>query len=248
MTADPTTRPLLDPAELAAEARSILACPGSVSLVVDGHPSVLGDDALGMQDVYGTPTFSCPPDSELAVAAAHHRSALITVESGLGHPGSEERAMTLTLAGRVETRGVEDCACCAETRHVVVLELNFALLTRHAAPAAGDEREPDQQLRVPLAHFRSPAHHLNRGYLQHSVEHANSCHQEELRRAVSTTTGTPMGRLLGVALADLSPSGVQVRWIDAEGARHLDVTFPRAARTTAELGEMLRRELHAGIC
>lgn len=247
MTADPTTRPLLDPAELAAEARSILACPGSVSLVVDGHPSVLDDDALGMQDVHGTPSFSCPPESELATAAGHHRSALITIESGLGAAGSAERRMTLTLAGRLETRGVEDCACCAETRHVVVLELNFALLSRRAAPD-GDQERPDEQFRVPLEHFRSPAHHLNRGYLQRSVEHANNCHQEELRRAVSTTTGTPMGRLLGVALFGLSPAGVQVRWVDVDGARHLDVTFPRAARTTSELGEMLRRELHSGLC
>jgi hypothetical protein len=244
MTADPTTRPLLDPAQLAGEARSILSCPDGVSLVVDGHPTVLADDALGMQDVHGTPTFSCPPGSELAVAAEHHRSALITLESGLGAPGSPERGVTLTLAGRLETRGVEDCACCEETRHVVVLELNFALLTR---PTAGDDR-PDQQHRVPLEHFRSPAHHLNRGYLQRSIEHANTCHQDELRRAVSTTTGTPMSRLLGVALADLSPASVQVRWIDVDGAHLTELRFPREARSTAELGEMLRRELHAGLC
>jgi hypothetical protein len=244
MTADPTTRPVLDPAYLAGEARSILACPAAVSLVVDGHPTVLEDDALGMQDVHGTPTFSCAPDSDLAVAAGHHRSALVTLESGLGLPGTDDRDVSLTLAGRLETRGVEDCACCEETRHVVVLELNFALLTR---PGPGEDR-PDQQLRVPLEHFRSPAHHLNRGYLQRSVEHANICHQEELRRAVSTTTGTPMNRLLGVALADLSPATVQVRWVDADGAHLTDLAFPRTARTTAELGEMLRRELHAGLC
>jgi len=244
MTADPTTRPLLDPTQLAGEARSILACPAGVSLVVDGHPTVLEDDALGMQDVHGSPTFSCPPGSELALAAEHHRSALITLESGLGAPGSPDRAVTLTLAGRLETRGVEDCACCEETRHVVVLELNFALLTR---PTPGEDR-PAQQHRVPLEHFRSPAHHLNRGYLQRSIEHANTCHQEELRRAVSTTTGTPMSRLLGVALGDLSPATVQVRWVDVDGAHLIDLTFPRVARTTAELGEMLRRELHAGLC
>lgn len=244
MTANPTTRPLLDPARLAGEARSVLACPASVSLVVDGHPTVLEDDALGMQDVHGTPTFSCPPGSELAVASEHHRSALITLESGLGPDGSADRRVTLTLAGRLETRGVEDCACCEETRHVVVLELNFALLTRPSA----EDGVPDQQHRVPLEHFRSPAHHLNRGYLQRSVEHANSCHQEELRRAVSTTTGTPMSRLLGVALADLSPESVQVRWVDADGAHLTDIAFPRTARTTHELGEMLRRQLHAGLC
>jgi hypothetical protein len=246
MTADPTTRALLDPAQLAGQARSILACPAGVSLVVDGHPSVLEDDALGMQDVHGTPTFSCPPGSELAVAAGHHRSALITLDSGLGAPGSDERRVTLTLAGRLETRGVEDCACCEETRHVVVLELNFALLTRPAPEGAEDL--PDQQFRVPLEHFRSPSHHLNRGYLQRSVEHANTCHQEELRRAVSTTTGTPMGQLLGVALADLSAARVQVSWVDVDGAHLADLAFPRTARTTAELGEMLRRELHAGLC
>ena len=44
-------------------------------------------------------------------------------------------------------------------------------------------------------------HHLNRGHLQRSVEHANDCHQDELRQAVSTGTGTRAGDLGGVRIA-----------------------------------------------
>jgi hypothetical protein len=38
--------------------------------------------------------------------------------------------MTMTLAGRLEMRGREDCDCCGEVRDVVTLELNFVLLAR----------------------------------------------------------------------------------------------------------------------
>ena len=57
---------------------------------------------------------------------------------------------------------------------------------------------------MPLPHFCSPIHDLNRGYLQRSVEHANNCHQDELRRAVSTTAGTPMKEVVGVTLTNLT--------------------------------------------
>ena len=55
MTADHTPRPLLDPREVAADARSILACPASVTLRVPGRPGVDMEDGLGMQECRGTP-------------------------------------------------------------------------------------------------------------------------------------------------------------------------------------------------
>ena len=238
MTADPTVH---DPMTLAAAARSVLACPSSVHLVVDGVADVLaGTDDLGMQDLAGTPTFSCVPGADLGRAAARRAGALLTVESGLGRPGSPERAATLTLAGTLRTEKREDCDCCGEARDVVTLRLTFALL---AHPG-----RPEEQLRVPLEQFRSPAHRLNRGYLQRSVEHANLCHQEELRRAVATTTGTRLSQVVGVSLADLRPDRVEVQWVDLDGAHTRTLAFRRAAGSTAELGELLRRELHAGLC
>lgn len=247
MTADRSTPPTstsqdtVDPARLAAAARSILACPAGATLVVDGVEDVLaGMDELGMQDLGGEPTFTCLSDTPLAAAARGRRSALLTLESGLGPLGSADRLETLTLSGRLVSRGREDCACCRETRDIVALELNFVLLGR-----MGDD---DQHFRVPLEQFSSPEHHLNRGFLQRSAEHANASHQEELRRAVSSTTGTRLSEVVGVALTGLLPDQVEVRWVDVDGAHSQVLAFSRTARSTEELGELLRRELHAGLC
>jgi len=246
--ADHRTRALPDAHELAGAARSVLACAESVTLVVDGVPDVLdGEDDLGMQDQHGTPTFLCPVDSSLAAAAADHRSALMTVESGMGLPGSAERRDTLTLAGRLEVRDRQRCECCAEVRDLVALDLNFVLLARYpSTPAPGGR--PETQYRVPLGAFRSPGHDLNRGYLQRSVEHANNCHQDELRRAIATSEDTPMREVVGVTLTNLSAGGVEIRWVDLTGAHRSVLTFPRPAGTVAELAELLRQELHAGLC
>jgi hypothetical protein len=101
---------------------------------------------------------------------------------------------------------------------------------------------------APVAALCSPEHHLNRGFLQRSVEHANGCHQEELRRAVSTTSGTRLSDVVGVTLTGLTPRQVEVQWVDLRGSPSQVLVFRPAARNTEELGELLRRELHAGLC
>ncbi|MDN4174415.1 hypothetical protein QWY28_15735 [Nocardioides sp. SOB77] len=244
MTVVPSSSVRHDPDGGAAAARSILSCPASVHLVVDGAPDVLeGAEAAGtgMQDCGGEPTFSTPLGSELAVVAAEGRRALLTVHSGLGRHGSPDRDATLALAGRLVVRGREVCECCGDPREVVALKPDLVALGRAGQPA-------ERQLRVDVGRFRAPEHQLNRGYLQRSVEHANSHHQEELRRAVSSTTGAPMTDVVGVALADLRTDGVEVQWVGPHGADRTVLHFPRPARTTAELGDMLRRQLHHGMC
>ncbi len=228
----PTTHSL----RLASAARSILACPAEVSLVLEGDAQIVGDDS-GLTDRDGRPTFTCRPGSPIAQAAAARRSALLTVASGLGPRDGQEREDTLTLAGRLERVGLEACDCCQQVRHVVALEPNVVLLAR-----------AERQLRVPLEEFRSAAHQLNRGHLQRSVEHANDCHQEELRQAIAQGTGTHPSALLGVRIARLSPADVVVQWVDETGAHEQVIAFARSARDLAELGEMLRRGLHAGLC
>ncbi|NYJ00886.1 hypothetical protein HNR19_001584 [Nocardioides thalensis] len=248
-----THRGRTDTAPLAAAARSILACPDEVQLVVDGVDDIMAgldpagrqstDDAapLGMVDVDGHPVFSCPPDSALALAAVERRGALLTLTSGVGAPGSRERDAQLTIAGRLEATGTEQCECCDDVRATVTLQPSYVMVAR---PSQGS----DLQLRVPLGEFCSPAHQLNRGFLQRSAEHANRCHQDELRRAVATTSGTRVSEIVGVQLADLRPERVDVRWVDLSGAHSRELVFPRAATTSRELGELLRSELHAGLC
>lgn len=239
---------------LAAAARSILACPADVRLVVDGIDDVtagLEDAHLEMQDHSGLPMFSCPADAALAIAATDRRGALLTLRSGLGRPGSADREATLTLSGRLEASGLEECECCAEVRMRIVLQLDFAVLARdgrHDHEQAGEQAGEQARLRVPLHAFASRDHELNRGFLQRSVEHANHCHQDELRRAVATRTSTRLGDVLGVHLADLRPDGVVLQWVDPTGSHETELRFPRRATSTPELGELLRSELHAGLC
>ncbi|GAA4694297.1 hypothetical protein [Nocardioides conyzicola] len=246
MTTTEHHTPDVDPRLVAADARSILACPATVSLVIEGHEHAVGpDEDLALTDHRGTPTFLCPESSPVARAAAERSSALLTVTSGLGPRGGPERGDTLTLAGRLERTGYEHCDCCNEVRHVVSLDLNFVLLARPATAAPG---VPERQHRVRLEEFRSRAHHLNRGHLQRSVEHANDCHQEELRQAIGLGTGTRQGDVVGVRIARLTPADVKIQWVDHTGAHEQVIAFARPARDLTELGDMLRRGLHAGLC
>lgn len=247
MTLDPgISTGRVDIGRLAAAARSILACPDDVRLVVDGVDDITaGDEAhLDMQDHGGRPVFTCPTDSPLARAATDRRGALLTIDSGLGRPGSPDREATLTLSGRLEATGLDDCPCCTETRMRVSLHLDFALLNRTGAPAPA----PEAAVRVPLGAFASREHDLNRGFLQRSVEHANICHQDELRRAVATTTDTRLGDIVGVSLSDLHAGGVELQWVDTTGAHLSRLQFRRPATSPEDLGELLRTELHAGLC
>jgi len=219
-------------------ARSILSCPAAAELVVDGHPSAGCDDTLGLRDEDAVPTFSCLSSSRMAAAGRERSRALVTLTSGLGPSRGPERSLTLSLAGRLRLGPVEACTCCGERRHDVALELDFVVLGR----GTGDQR------RVPLSEFRSPAHRLNRGYLQRALEHANDCHREDLGQVVARTTGTPPERLLGVQLTDLTTHGAELGWVDADGGHRAAVWFSRPAQSVEELGVLLRHELHAGIC
>ena len=249
MTADPTTRQLLDPDQDAAHARSVLACPAGVTLAiegaiegtVEGRTGTVADATaagLGVDDRHGTPTFHCPTGSGLADAAARGARATVTVSSGLGAPGSPERSARLLVSGRLAVRGTTSCRCCAEPRETVVLTPETVLLAHPGAPA----------VEVSLALFCSPDHELNTGYLQRIARHVAQEHQDRLRRTVAVATATPLEEVLGVGLTDLTREGVSVGWVDLQGAHLSPLRFPRPARTASELSAMLRRELDAGPC
>lgn len=233
----------------AAAARSVLSCPDDVRLVVDGVDDItegLGTtadgDGLSMHDVDGTPALGCPLGSALADAAGERRRALLTLTSGLGRPGSPERDATLTLTGPLEIDRLEECECCGDLRATVLLRPSYVVIAR-TLPDGEDVRH-----RVPVAAFADPALRLNRGFLQRSAEHANGWHQDELRRAVATLTETRPGDVVAVQLADLRTDRVELRWVDPSGAHTRQVRFDAPAASPRELGEALRRQLHAGLC
>src|SRR5690625_4895724 len=102
----------MDPAALAAHARSLPSCPLSVSLLVDGVELVHGED-VSMREDDGTPTFFAPIGSTLDLAAEEQRSALLRI-SGQLEALHRESADSLVLAGRLHPRGV--CARDEQTR------------------------------------------------------------------------------------------------------------------------------------
>lgn len=224
----------------AAHARSILSCPASIELTVDGVAHPLEDDArLGLQDKNGVPTLLCLPGGLLADAARSSRNVLLTLRSGLRDATGWD---TLALAGSLRSTGHEACECCDDVRERVVVDVTFVLLLRT------HDGETVDRHRVPLAEFRSGAHELNAGYLQRSAEHAAVCHQDELRRAVAARTGARPASIIGAQLTSLAPEGVRLEWVDGDGAHSATLVFPRPARTADELGELLRVELHPGLC
>ncbi|MCY1310622.1 hypothetical protein D9M70_608300 [compost metagenome] len=65
---------------------------------------------------------------------------------------------------------------------------------------------------------------------------------------MSTLTQTRLGEVVGVHLAELRPDGVDLQWVDPSGAHTTALRFPHPAATTHELGELLRSQLHSGLC
>jgi hypothetical protein len=80
-------------------------------------------------------------------------------------------------------------------------------------------------------------------YAERVRRHTNDCHQDELRRFVSQRTGAAEAEIAGVELADLTPSGAIVWFVELAGARTFDLVFPEPARDVAQLGAALRVEL-----
>lgn len=228
-----------DPTALAALARSILSCPTSVSLLVDGTELLLGE-GISLRDDDGIPTFFAPVDSAVDRAAADQRSALLRITAAHLDEEQGEPTESLVLAGRLHLRG--ECLH-EEMVRIITFDIGLVSLVR---PASAERREC--HLPVPTAHFRHPSHRLNRGYLISCMRHASECHQVELIHALATTTGLDAGQLAGVSLVDLDASGVDLHWIDLRGAHVMPVRFRRSARSPEELAAMLSAELHSDIC
>lgn len=225
--------PLATPAprDDAALARSILACPASAQLAVEDAEH-LDLTRVVLCDVDGVATFGCPADSPLAEAAAAGRGAVLTTTSGLpGHPG------TLTVLGRLETVRVEHCPCpCSEgERHVV------RLVARHVSLQAA--QGPRRLVRADR--FTDPALALNPGYLARTADHANHHHAELLRETVAAATGVGSGSVLSAEVTGLTAAGVEISWVDADGAHRRGLAFPRTAVGTDDLAILLRDLLHA---
>lgn len=241
------TPPASDPTgvvALAARARAVTSYAAAASLVVKGVDLLLDEHQLALQDRDGIPVLLCEPGSPLHFAGAGRHKALLRVTGSAALDARTGLRTSVAVAGRLRLGSPSGCdATAARDVSAVTLAPSLVMLLTTDA----DGRALRQQS-VPLAAWHDPAHRLNAGYLLRSAEHANHCHGEELRRAVSLATGTPSTRLAGAALADLGPSGVSLRWVDDEGAHQHRLEFPTPATSPAELADRLRDHLPHGLC
>ena len=220
---------------VAAAARSILACPATADLEVDRLPLAIDDAVLG--EAGGRPTLTCEVGSPLARAAAARSVARLRVGSAVrGGAVRGGAGDALVLAGRLGPLGTTTCASCADEHLVVTLDPAAALVT-----LAGHRHQ------LPLGDYLSPAHQLNRGHLQRSLEHLEEHHHHDLRRSVAASTGTPLDDVVAVRLRDLDARGVGLEWVDTGGAHQVRLRFPRRAASTAELGRLLREGIAAPL-
>lgn len=215
---------------VAAAARSILACPATADLEVDRLPLAIDDAVLG--EAGGRPTLTCEVGSPLARAAAARSVARLRVGSAVRGGAGD----ALVLAGRLGPLGTTTCGSCADEHLVVTLDPAAALVT-----LAGHRHQ------LPLGDYLSPAHQLNRGHLQRSLEHLEEHHHLDLRRSVAASTGTPLDDVVAVRLRDLDARGVGLEWVDPGGAHQVRLRFPRRAASTAELGRLLREGIAAPL-
>ncbi len=225
--------------DVAAQARSILSCPADLTMTIDGRPTRFAPGAQVAAHEDGRPSFACHPDDAMSTAARRGATAVLTLDSGV--TGSVGHA-SLVVTGRLVARGGFDCDCCGDVRERVDLEPVSVLLVLR--PGTG----PEEQIAVPLEEFRDRAHSLNRGHLQRSTEHANTCHQPELRLAVAALAQLHVADIAGVTLSDLSPRGVVIAWVTLDGAHQRALRFSRPARSVHDLGSLLRFHLHHGLC
>ena len=230
-----TAMPLHDPAhgnapaQSAALARSILALPARVQVAVEDADHLdLTDVTLG--DLDGLPTFGCPPDSDLARAAARGRGAVLTV---VGE--APEAAGRLVVVGTLTTLRHESCPCpCAGGgRDVVRLVPDYLGLHTDAG-----------RQRIAPAAFAAPEHSLNPGRLTRVREHANRCHPDLLRAQVADRCDLPMEEVLDARITGLTAHGLEITWIDSRGAHRRGLALPRPAVDADDLAVLLRDLLH----
>lgn len=226
-----TTQQSYDPSVLAGQARAVLSHPATAALEVEGLSHLDDVVDLTVRDSGGVPTLTCPADSALALAAECGRSARLTLGAVAGSALS-----SLTLTGTLRLRSAGGRRHGAAPASYVV-ELVLASVTATAGRASRG---------VSLAGFRSPDHDLNEGYLRRVVEHTNEDHPAQLRHSVATARGLRPGTLAAAAIADLTRDGVELRWVDVDGAHAHRLWFQRPARSRAELSALLSRELSSG--
>lgn len=216
----------------AATARSILERPDDITLWVGGDSSLLEEgDLIGVHDRHGTPEFRCLPGSPLAEAALQATPAVLQATSGL-HPGE-----SLTLRGKLRWVQEGTCHCCGEARVRVALDPDGVCLQRDS-----------QSIAVAPASFADPMLQLNVGYLEHSRQHINVAHLEELRAAVANRTGLSVERVVGAQLVRLGVDGVELDWVTPDGAHRESIGFERRAQQATELGDLLYRTLCISNC
>lgn len=192
-------------------ARSIVSCPESFELVVEGVPLAAPGILHGVGGT-GVVRLLSKPNGDLARLANLAPPALMYVESALAGWRNHSLAIVGELDYVGEVHEEED----PEAAHVVIdlIPSRVVIMGPLNESLEAGRVEAD----VPLAEFRSGAHAMNSGYLQRAAEHANACHQSDQRRSVALSLGRPISDIGGVEIHHINSQSAYVDWLDTEGA------------------------------
>lgn len=218
-------------------ARSIVSCPEAFELVVEGVP-LLDPGILHGVGNTGIIRLLSTPDSDLTRCATIAPPALMYLDSGL----HDWRHHSLAIVGELHlmgdnthTDGVSDAAYV----EIDLVPSRVVMMGPIGQSTLGERGESE----VPLPEFRSRAHELNAGYLQRAAEHANRCHQQDLRRTIAKGLGCQITDIGGVEIHHINRRSAYVDWLDSAGATRRLVQFSRPAATPDDLANLLIEQL-----
>jgi uncharacterized protein DUF2470 len=218
---------LTDAPSLARQARAALAEATSATLLVDGLGHCAGELAVTLHEHDGRPQLICDTGSPVGAAARTGRSALLSVA-----PARETTVVfagTLTLDAVQEIDGVDV--------DLIGLRLRAVLIERDRTSG------PMQQYELPLDVYFAHAGDVVAQYAARVLAHTNGAHREHVRRFVARRAGAPEPAIADAWVTALDRHGVQVAWVDEQGAHTVRADFSAPAATSAQLALALRDQL-----
>lgn len=234
---------VLDEQHLAAQARTTLAAADTA--VVRLGPGRAGSATgyrVRVRDDDGEPRLSCRRDGAVHRAARERRVA------GLLLAPHAAAAAAVRLAGRL----VADSAAAAAGEPAASAQVS--LRVEHVVigcphPGAGRRelrgvlREGAREREIALERYALAQPDQLAAQLPRVLRHVNDHHGEQVHRLAAATAGRPPDAVLAASLAELSPAGVEINWIDEAGGHDHPIRFGTAAHTVDELVCALRAHL-----
>jgi len=244
---------LLDGVGLARQARTTLAGAdhGVLSLALAGMRQQRLSVQVPLHDEDGEPVLVIPRHGPTARAAEAGRLVSLALE-----PASA-KGVRLRLVGRLRLGGNQEATSVRPDRQRNPLSASPAALRADQQPArllveqiyAGcpfqHPADRDAEQRIPVETYALTPPDYLAAHLPRMVRYVNLHHPDRVRRLAAATAGVPATGLVAASVAELSPAGALLRYVDADGGHDVLVLFTPPARTVPQLAATFATRLRA---